>query len=374
MIRIKKEILFFSVSPSFGGVEKVLINYCNNINKKEYRITVLTWYYCEKIKINLNKDIEYRYIFNRNEFKGISRIIRYCPAKLLHMFFIRKKYDIEIAFQEGIPHKIISGAKKNVKTICWFHTNSDNYDIDFKLYKTRNNVEKIINKYTKIFFVSKYNMNWNNSRYNFDKNRQMILYNPINIEEIKSKAKIEDNELIDTTQVNLIIISRLSPEKNLEKIIDIVINLRNEGLNNFSMRIIGEGSEYEKLKNIITNKGADRYIRMIGFRNNPYSLLNKSDLLICTSGAIESFSLVVAEAMVLNIPVLSFTGGAPEELLINYSNGFLINNNEQLYEKLKEFILKKNRCKNQVKKNEIYDYIFDKKNIVKIFEDILISI
>ena len=41
--------------------------------------------------------------------------------QLLHKLFIRDKYDIEIAYLEGPPAKIISGADKNIKKLAWIH-------------------------------------------------------------------------------------------------------------------------------------------------------------------------------------------------------------------------------------------------------------
>lgn len=374
MIKIKRKILIFSSSPAFGGVEKALVNYCKNMDKSKYEITVLTWNYCDKIKSNLRAEINYKYLFNNNEPRGFWRIIRYLPAFLLHRIFIKEHYDIEIAFQEGNSHKIISGARKTTKKICWFHTNSDNYDIDFKLYKTRKEVNKIINKFDKICFVSNYNKEWNNIRYNFQKDKEIVIYNPIDIEEIKLKSQEEFNEVINKQILNLIVISRLSPEKKIDELIAMLIKLKREYNYNFFMRIIGEGSEYQKLNKMIDDNKANNYIKLLGFRDNPYVLLKESDLLICNSGKIESFSLAVAEAMVLNIPILSCSGGAPEELINEYANGILVKSNKELYEQLKNLIEKPEILKNMKNEYVNNEFKFDNKIIQSIVDNLLDTI
>ena len=63
---------------------------------------------------------------------------------------------------------------------------------------------------------------------------------------------------------------------------------------------------------------------MLGFKSNPYNYLKQADLFISTS-EIEGFSLVVAEAIVLGLPIISTSTDGPKEILENGKYGMLIN-------------------------------------------------
>ena len=54
------------------------------------------------------------------------------PESLVHKLLIGNKYDVEIAFLEGIPSKIISGSKnKNSLKYAWVHTDLyNNYSFE----------------------------------------------------------------------------------------------------------------------------------------------------------------------------------------------------------------------------------------------------
>ena len=65
----------------------------------------------------------------------------------------------------------------------------------------------------------------------------------------------------------------------------------------------------------------------MGFLKNPYALMKNMDLFVCSSRA-EGYSLVIAEALVLGLPVISTDCAGPNELLDNGKYGILVDNNE----------------------------------------------
>ena len=75
-----------------------------------------------------------------------------------------------------------------------------------------------------------------------------------------------------------------------------------------------------------------------GFKKNPYKYLKKADCFVCSSRS-EGFSLVIAEAMMLGIPVISTYCSGPNELLEEGKYGLLVDNNEEdLYRGIKSII------------------------------------
>ena len=64
-----------------------------------------------------------------------EKLMNYSPKKLYKML-IKDKYDIEVAFLEGIPTKIISGSdNKDSQKIAWVHIDLKCNKESFNFYK-----------------------------------------------------------------------------------------------------------------------------------------------------------------------------------------------------------------------------------------------
>ena len=128
-----KRVLFFLESLSGGGAEKVLSDIVGNLNPEEYQVTVCTVtdgdIYQEKVSCSCTYK-SFLEIKNYNE-GGLKKVIFWLkikmiynfPARWIYKWFIREKYDIEIAFIEGYATKLIA-ASSNSKSrkVAWVHT------------------------------------------------------------------------------------------------------------------------------------------------------------------------------------------------------------------------------------------------------------
>ena len=95
----------------------------------------------------------------------------------------------------------------------------------------------------------------------------------------------------------------------------------------------------KKLKQLIDKYSLKDSVHLVGFKENPYSYLKAADLFVCSSRG-EGFSLVVAEAMTLGIPILTVNCSGPEELSNKGEFAMLVENTDQaLFEGLKQMII-----------------------------------
>lgn len=162
------------------------------------------------------------------------------------------------------------------------------------------------------------------------------IYNPIDIEAISKKAGERTKH--DDGTFRMISIGRLVPQKGYDRLLHIVRQLHEDG-HQLNLLILGEGEERKSLEQYICENKMQSYVTLPGFDKNPYRHLVNSDLFVCSSRA-EGFSLVIAEAMALGVPVLSTYCSGPNELLGEGKYGMLVKNTEEdLYQGLKAVLV-----------------------------------
>ena len=183
------------------------------------------------------------------------------------------------------------------------------------------------------------------------------IYNPIDTEDILQKA----NQPIDfdiPSSFNIVSIGRLVPQKGYDLLIPIIGRLRQEG-HNVHLYVLGEGAERNHLEHIIKKENLQDLVHLIGFQKNPYAMTQKMDLFVCSSRA-EGYSLVIAEAMTLGLPVVSTNCAGPNELLDNGKYGLLVDNNEtSLYQGISTVIndvtLKESLKEKSIKRSQAFN-------------------
>lgn len=144
------------------------------------------------------------------------------------------------------------------------------------------------------------------------KEKVRVVKNPLDVECIKQKAndKTYDNLLA----IDIIFVGRLVEQKNPQRFIRLVEALKKEGLHKLRCIMLGEGKLLEECRRMVKCLGLEENVQLLGFQSNPYAYINKSSLL-CLTSRWEGFGLVIAEASILGVPVLSTkTSGACEIL------------------------------------------------------------
>ena len=370
---MKKKILFLIESFAGGGVEKVFIDLINNMDISKYDITVMSiWDYGVRKK-DLRKDVKYKSIFPN--IKGISKIfhnfVEKSDGKLLYKLGIREKYDIEIAFIEGRATKIIGASTNpNSKKIAWIHTDLLNGHWTSMVFKESTELEKkCYKKFNDLVFVS------NSAKEGFIKlfgdnfNNMHVKYNPIIVHDIirKSKEDIKDIER-DNDRKLLVSSGRLVNVKGYDRLLEVCNKLNRDGFK-YELWILGEGWGRASLEELIEKYKLNN-VKLLGYKDNPHKYIKEGDLFVCSSRN-EGFSLVIAEAMMLGLPVISTNCSGPNELLNFGEYGLMVENNkEQLYEGLKSLIDDDRRLEYYSKKSKERQEFFDYKKCINNIEEL----
>ena len=341
-----KKVLLFVDNLDEGGVSKVLFDLLENINREKYDITIMALYNNGMYKDKIKEYGKFKYCFdipepNDNSLKanlyrkywgGMLRL----PEKFMYKWFIKEKYDIEIAFIHGWSTKFISGSNnKKSKKIAWVHADLVTWDKVDGVFKNLEHHKKAYSKFDEVICVSQTVKEGIEKKYNV-KNAK-VLYNPINREKILKLSNEKIDDINHSNKFKLISVGRLSKEKGYDRLLRVVKKLVNEQIG-CELLIIGSGKEYDKLNSYIKNNNLEYNIKIVGYKENPYKYVKSSDLFVCSSLS-EGYSLVIAESLVLGIPVVSTKCSGPIEILRNGENGLLVENSEEgLYKGLKEII------------------------------------
>ena len=148
----------------------------------------------------------------------------------------------------------------------------------------------------------------------FDKNI-FVINNGVNIEQ-HNKVVLENNI------IQLLVVSRLVSQKNIDSIIKAVKVMENE---NIILNIVGDGSEINNLKLLVKKYELDKKINFIGKIENTKlnEYLKNADIFIQASNY-EGLPHSILEAINYEIPILSTEVGGCSAILNKGERGYII--------------------------------------------------
>ncbi len=140
--------------------------------------------------------------------------------------------------------------------------------------------------------------------------------------------------------LRLILLSRIEDAKGQKDAILAMKELISKGRDVELVLLGSSNSGYlEELKGLVRDYGLEEYITFLGFKENPYPIVNKADIvLLCSRN--EAFGRIVIEAMLLKKPVIGTNSGGVPELLREHYNGLLYDPGDhcQLADRIEFFI------------------------------------
>lgn len=367
-----KRILFFIESLSGGGAEKVCTTILTHLDYSQYNITLLTVSDIGIYKNDIDKQRVHYQSLCGNSFSLWYRlkyklIYQYLPASWVYKLFIPKGYDTVIAFTEGYCTKILSHA--SCHKIAWVHIDLKSFPwtLNKHVFSSLEEEMQCYKKYDKTICVS-HSVETIMKDY-YQLNNTITIYNPLNLVEIQQKGKELPIINISKDCFNMISIGRLEKQKGYDLLIPIIARLKRRK-KRIQFYLVGEGSEKEYLEELVKEYHIENDVIFTGFIDNPYALLSKMDLFICSSRA-EGFSLVIAEALLLGVPVVSTYCSGPNELLHEGKYGKLCANYQSLGKTLSQCIINENYFEELKEKAVMSQKQFDFKYTLKQIENLL---
>lgn len=345
---MKKKHIAFVVNGLYGGgAERVLQVFLNNFDRRKYDITLVNHREEDINNEFYPNNIEYISILKNAEKKRskIGRVLAKIYNKInlivydnfsphvFRLFYLRDKFDVEIAFIEGYATRIVSGGRSS-KKIAWVHT-------DLKLnpwtniaFRSMNEQFKCYSRFDEVVSVSKSVQYSVKELFSQD---SAVIYNPIDKDGIRKMSSLS---IIEREAKPLLFISvgRLTSLKGYDRLIPIIGKLVAEGFN-LNLWIVGEGSERNSLENLIQEWKLEGIVKLLGYQSNPYPYMKVADWFVFPS-RYEGYGLVVAESMILGTPVVSVMCGEMTHLLgENNEWGIIVKNEDTvLYNEIKSIL------------------------------------
>lgn len=352
-----KKILFGITSLTLGGAERVLVDLVNKLCES-YEITIFTIYANGELEKQVSNKIKLKTLYKKqySELSFIERKI--IPLKVflnktkIYKKYIKEDYDVEISFLEGPITRLFSVKNEKTKKIAWIHNDiSLVFGNGLKSKIKRYVDKKIYSKYQSLVFVSKENLNNFNQTYKMLPNiKKDVIYNYIDKERIIQKAEEVKIEF-DKESINFVTVARLVPQKAIDRFIRIHSKLIKDGLKH-EVYIIGDGLERKNLERLIKINEVEKTFHLLGKKENPYPYIKNADY-FCLLSNFEGYGMVLEEAKILNIPII-ITDTAAREAAKEYKNSIILENEEEkIYEGLKNVI--ENR-KIDTEKYEVQEY------------------
>lgn len=181
-------------------------------------------------------------------------------------------------------------------------------------------IEAYMDKYDKIYCVSEACKKRIIERYLKYKKNIDVFRNIIPRGKIIELSKENINEMKDTC-LKLLTVGRIEYQKGYDLLLDIAQVLKNKNLQ-FKWYIIGGGTLYEIINKRILEMGLSSNVILLGTKKNPYPYMAKCNIYIQPSRH-EGYGIAIAEARVLEKPIIATNLDCIREQIVNGKNGLL---------------------------------------------------
>ncbi len=125
--------------------------------------------------------------------------------------------------------------------------------------------------------------------------------------------------------VRLLFVGRFNAFKNVESLLETVDKLCQQGIDNFELRLVGDGERRANLERLVVEKGLTRNVRFLGWvdREAIVERYRQADLFV-TATTWEGMPNTVLEGMACGLPVVATRASGLDQLVHEGVNGHLV--------------------------------------------------
>ena len=374
-----KKILFVIDSLACAGAEKSLITLFSLIDYSKYEVDLQLFSYGGELESLLPKEVkllepfEYmkfttlslkkaiqngifklklKYLFSRLKFSFILRKGKYDNKAKARLFWeinkncieeTKKEYDIAIAYAQGVPTFYVADRVRAKRKFAWVNVSYQLEGVEKEYQREK------YKKFNKIVLVSDSAKDIFEEVYPEFKEKFEVIYDINNPKIMEEMSKFGD-KLPDKNEIKLLTIGRLANQKGYDIALEACKILKDKGIK-FKWYALGKGPLKEELEQKIDELGLKEHFILLGVTPNPYGYIKSADIYVQTS-RFEGFGLAIAEARILNVPVVTTEFDAVYNQMVQRKNGIVTQMDAQsVADGIMELI------ENKELKNSIIEYL-----------------
>lgn len=330
-----KKLLFATYSLDVGGIEKALVTILNELQKKDYEITLVLEKKEGIFLEELNSSIKVITYTPNSDKNVLKRKMKNFIKQIKFALKYKNKFDFSASFATYSNSSAFVSRTASKNSALWGHADyltlfQNNIEEMKKFFQ-----EKKYNKFKHIVFVSKEGKDSFVSVFPKMKEKTMVCNNLIDNKKIEQlsneKIELEKEEIPTFLNVG----RHDERQKKLSKLIQAAVMLKEDGYK-FKILFVGDGQDTEKYREMVKENKLEEQITFLGRKQNPYPYFKISDCVILTSDY-EGYPVVLLESMILNKPLITTKVSDYEEVEEKY--GYTTTKEvPDIYEKMKLFI------------------------------------
>lgn len=379
----KNKILFHYSKLDIGGAERSITKLANILAENNWDVTLVLDVGAGKLEKKLNNKVKIIHFFPKpwklkiaSEKAITKKVLFFILYAIPLIFYTILTFIRKVLFRfHNYDAAVISLQGLNPSFVCYYVNARKKYlylrnDLSqLKKAQVAENILKydyLLDGYLCVSNTVLESLDVINSNF---KEKGTVLYNIVDIEEIKFLADKEKDPYVKYRENEvpiLVSVSRMSDvSKAIFRQLDAAEHLKSIGLK-FKWFFVGNGSDLEEFKNRLNEKKLNDCVFPVGEKKNPYPYIKNSDI-VCVLSNYEGLSGVVNEAKFLGKSIIATEFSGVNEQLINEKNGLIVENdldsiitglkrllsNEELRNSLENDFINKEISENILKVNKL---------------------
>ena len=352
-----KNLLFVIDSLQCAGAEKSLISLLSLIDYSKYNVDLQLFGYGGTLEtlipdeVNLLSPLKYtkftemslkegifysiknfnfRMLLSRLQYSIKLRRGKFTHSQLARLFWQSasksiecnpKKYDIAISYAQGIPTFYVAEKINAKEKFAWVN-------VSYRLKEEDKKFQcEFYKKYKKIVAVSDSAKDIFIETFDEFKDKIEIIYDINNSKMIEQMSKLGNSYNDNFDGIKILTIGRLDHQKGYDIALSACKELKDRGIN-FRWYSLGIGPLKSEIEGFIEENNLQEYFILLGVKSNPYPYIKDCDIYVQTS-KFEGFGLAIAEARILNKPVVATRFDAVYDQIIHEKNGLVVDMNSK---------------------------------------------
>jgi L-malate glycosyltransferase len=234
----------------------------------------------------------------------ISIVHTHGPRANLFTFFLKKRINFKwITTVHSDPSKdFIKGGVKG-KVFTW---------LNMRILKEIDYFFAVSNRFKEMLVG-----------FGLDTDKIYVIYNGISFEGTYEQKVFREDIGLTEEDFAIIMVARLHPIKGHELVFESIKNLKDEGITNIKLLLVGDGPMKAELNEKVEEFALSEQVSFLGFQKDVHSYLALSDVKLLASYS-ESFPLVILESARAETPVISTDVGGVKDLINDPSLGWVV--------------------------------------------------